>query len=213
MEARTNAKPETPDAMPEAMPDWATLEAADQVRLSWEPDEDAQWGDIAGDVFNPEANPTLDPAQLRLDELEYMAYVRREGVWGVIGEYRDPCGNWQHGASLWCVVRGPDDGPNSYPVPDIQQETLEARAEVTPAPPTFELHAMLPGGAPLRIASGPDLLALMDAADEHESTGGLFSEPRHRRLEQLDVDGQLYMTESSLTGNLYIIRAVKGGNK
>ena len=80
-------------------------QAGDSVRLRIEPDLDADFDNLAGDSFNPDANPDIQPHILERQEKEFLDQVNREGVYGIIGEYRCPCcGEWNQADSCWGFV-------------------------------------------------------------------------------------------------------------
>jgi len=102
---------------------WEKAEAAGLVRLTLEPDIDADLADLAGDCFNPDANPTIQPHILEREYQEFVDRVNRDGVWGVIGEYKCPCcDHWTVADSCWGFV-GDDWQESGYDL-DIMHATL-----------------------------------------------------------------------------------------
>ena len=80
-------------------------QAGDSVRLRIEPDYDADFDFLCGDSFNPDVNPDIQPHVLERQEKEFLDLVNREGVYGIIGEYRCPCcGEWNQADSCWGFV-------------------------------------------------------------------------------------------------------------
>jgi len=73
------------------------------VRLKVVPDDAYEIDDLAGDTFNPKANPNIPPARLERERKAFAESVDRNGVWGIVGEYFDG-EQWQHGDSVWGFV-------------------------------------------------------------------------------------------------------------
>ena len=93
------------------------------VRLITRPDEMCSMDDLKGDTFNRAANPEIPESRMAREEKAFEELVEREGVYGLIGEYKCPCcGHWEHGDSCWGFV-GNDYGGYEY---DIMQATLDA---------------------------------------------------------------------------------------
>jgi hypothetical protein len=92
------------------------------VRLRLVPDEMCSFEDLEGDCFNPKANPDTPASRLERDRKEFMEKVKREGVWGVIGEYFDG-EKWQHADSCFGFVG--DDWKSSGYDTDIMRATLD----------------------------------------------------------------------------------------
>lgn len=83
----------------------------ENVRLVVVPDELCSMDDLKGDIFNPEANPDIPASRLEREEKEFEEKVNREGVYGLVGEYRCPhCGEWKHADSCWGFVGDDYDG-------------------------------------------------------------------------------------------------------
>jgi len=88
-------------------------ETAGLVRLRWAPDECCNLADLEGDTFDEPLNAATVPGGVRTIRAEREAFHRRidrEGVWGLIGEYRvRPDGAWSRAESVWGFV-----GQDSY---------------------------------------------------------------------------------------------------
>ncbi|MEN6534494.1 MAG: hypothetical protein ABFD89_12575 [Bryobacteraceae bacterium] len=113
---------------------WEKAEDAGLVRLRVEPDESTDLDNLLGDVFNPEANPDIDPKRLEQEKQHEIDRINRDGVWGVIGEYKaavcPACGrggNWEHADSCWGFI-GNDWEGSGYDL-DIMEETLAQLAQ------------------------------------------------------------------------------------
>lgn len=106
---------------------WDTLDYGDKdgrtlVRLRIVPD-DADFNNLCGDTFDLKYNPNIRPAKLARELAEFREKVERDGVWGVIGEFRTSAKEpWQHADSCWEFV-GDDWKDSGYDV-DIKEETL-----------------------------------------------------------------------------------------
>jgi hypothetical protein len=107
---------------------WEKAEDAGLVRLRIEPDDQYDLEDLLGDCYNPEVNTDIPPERLEQERQWEVDRIDRDGVWGVIGEYRaDVCpacgrgGEWKHGDSCWGFVG--DDWKDDADV-DIMAETL-----------------------------------------------------------------------------------------
>lgn len=103
-----------------------TLETDDKVRLRIESDDCADYDNLAGDCFNPDANPSINPDKLKKEEEEFKQRIDNDGVWGVIGEYWDG-EQWQQADSCWGFV-GDDWKDSGYDV-DIMHATINAYYE------------------------------------------------------------------------------------
>jgi hypothetical protein len=89
-----------------------------------EPDYSADIDNLAGDSFNPKANPDINPKTLERQYQEFVDKVNREGVWGIVSQYRCPCcGTWKTVDSCWGFVGG-DWKDSGYDL-DIKQAALE----------------------------------------------------------------------------------------
>lgn len=101
---------------------WEQAESEGLVRLQIEPDYDADLANLEGDCYDPGVNPDIQPHILARQRKEFFESVDREGVWGIIGQYRCPCcGNWQDAGSCWGFVGHEWSG---YDL-DIMAATLE----------------------------------------------------------------------------------------
>lgn len=80
-------------------------ENENSVRIRVEPDYDVDLDFLLGDSYNPEVNPDIQPHVLKRQEKEEIDRINREGVYGIIGEYKcHCCGNWQTADSVWGFV-------------------------------------------------------------------------------------------------------------
>ena len=103
---------------------WEQAESLELVRLRIEPDEMVDLDDLLGDMYNPDVNPDIEPEKLEQEKKWELDRIDRDGVWGVIGEYKCPiCGHWVQVDSCWGFV-GDDWKESGYDI-DIMAETLE----------------------------------------------------------------------------------------
>lgn len=94
------------------------------VRLQIKPDYDRSIDDLAGDSFNPIANPDINPRKLAREYQEFVDKVNREGVYGIISQYKCPtCGEWITVDSCWGFV-GDDWKGSGYDL-DVKAAALE----------------------------------------------------------------------------------------
>ena len=101
---------------------WAQAEADGLVRLRTEPDYCVDFADLAGDCFDPTANPNIQPHILAKQEREYRERINWEGVWVLIGEYKCRCcGAWRVADSVGGIVGQDYDGVDL----DIKAATLD----------------------------------------------------------------------------------------
>lgn len=115
-----------------------TLEDIGLVRFRWIPDEDFIIENLEGDCFDPACNPDVRPCDLERRRKEFHATIDRDGVWGLVGEYRllplhhgagdivpyyseDEEPGWETGESIWGLV-GQD--AHIY-IADIANETMD----------------------------------------------------------------------------------------
>lgn len=112
----------------------ATFERArseGRVRLNFIPDEDARWGDLFGDIFEPKANPDIKPHIMDRERREAEERLEREGAWGIVGEYFD--GRiWQSADACFGFVG--DDYEGSGVDLDVMTAALEAAEHVECCP-------------------------------------------------------------------------------
>lgn len=52
-----------------------------QIRLARFRDDDATFEELAGDCFNPAVNDSIPVAQLKREEINFKARIRRSGTW------------------------------------------------------------------------------------------------------------------------------------
>jgi len=121
-------------------------EAGDsRVRIVAMPDEFRDFDDLAGDCFDPNANPDVNPNRLEREKREFIDRIERDGVWG----FRAECWNgaeWIETDSIWGFVG--DDFIGSCYDDDLIESALVALSEC------------LAGEAAQIEASRPDLYAI-----------------------------------------------------
>ncbi len=105
------------------------------VRLRVMPDECCELDNILGDSYDPKVNPDIPAERLERERQAEIDRINRDGVWGVIGEYRVSADEeWEQADSCWGFVG--DDWKNSGYDIDIMQTTLDAlekaQADVCP---------------------------------------------------------------------------------
>lgn len=64
------------------------LETLGLVRFRVEPDECVELEDMFGDTYTPELHPEIPEEQILKEKQEYIDRINRDGVWGIISEYR-----------------------------------------------------------------------------------------------------------------------------
>lgn len=108
---------------------WETAEESGLVRLRVEPDDVCDLDNLLGDCFDPTANPDIKPERLEREKQHEIDRIDRDGVWGVIGEYKSSVcptcgrgGEWEQADSCWGFV-GEDWKDSGYDL-DIMAETL-----------------------------------------------------------------------------------------
>lgn len=57
------------------------------VRIVEFPEEGLTVKDLEGDMFNPEANPDINPNILKRERADYIAMIEREGIWLYVAEF------------------------------------------------------------------------------------------------------------------------------
>ena len=96
----------------------------DIVRIRIEPDDSADLDNLLGDCFDPDVNSDIQPHVLARQRQEEIDRINRDGVYGIIGEYKCPCcGNWQQVDSCWGFI-GDDWKDSGYDL-DIKQAALD----------------------------------------------------------------------------------------
>ncbi len=108
---------------------WPMLELWGLVRLDIVPDEVCMLEDLAGDCFNPDVNTDIPPARLAEEYRHFCDRVDRDGVWGIVGEWRlpidaavDDADAWQHADSCFGFVG--DDWKGSGHDADIMRQAM-----------------------------------------------------------------------------------------
>lgn len=101
----------------------------EHVRVRIEPADDVDMDDLKGDMFNRRANPDIPEQVMRREEKAFEELVNREGVWGIISEYRDPnTGKWEHADSCWGFVGVSGVHDSGYDT-DCMDQALDAHAD------------------------------------------------------------------------------------
>ncbi len=101
------------------------LENAGLVRFEARPDDSAELDNLLGDVYNPVANPDIKPEKLAAEKQTEIDRINREGVCGIVGEYRvSESEQWENADSVWGFVG--DDWKNSGYDTDIMASTIAA---------------------------------------------------------------------------------------
>lgn len=104
---------------------WDDAEDKGLVRLTVHPDYHSDIEDLAGDTYNPIANPDIQPHILARQYREFVNRVNQEGVWGIQSEHKCPdCGQWVTDDSVWGFV-GDDWEGSGYDL-DLKAAALAA---------------------------------------------------------------------------------------
>lgn len=99
--------------------------AESDVRLQIEPDDSADIDFLMGDSFDPEVNPEINPSKLSKEKEAFINRLDRDGVWGIVGQYKcKACGHWLTADSVWGFV-GDDWQESGYDL-DVKASTLDA---------------------------------------------------------------------------------------
>lgn len=116
----------------ETLSKWEEAEDNNLVKFEVVPDEMGySLDDLAGDCFNPKANPDINPQTLKKQEKEFIERVNREGVNGIVGKYWNG-EEWEVADSVWGFVG--DDWENSGYDIDVKASTLDELAKVEICP-------------------------------------------------------------------------------
>lgn len=91
---------------------WNKLEDKGLVRFRTEPEDDMSLDDVIGEGANDKTRKLI------------AARVERDGVWGIIGEFKNESGYWEQGSSVWGFIG--DDWKDSWSDTDVKAETMEA---------------------------------------------------------------------------------------
>lgn len=93
------------------------------MRLQVEPDDSVDLDNLIGDAFDPNVNQAIKPEKLKEQKQHEIDRINRDGVWGVISEYKCPaCGSWKTADSCWGFI-GDDYKDSGYDL-DVMEETL-----------------------------------------------------------------------------------------
>lgn len=95
---------------------FAKAEDEGKVRIEWKVDDES-YDDSYLDTWDD-----VSERKVAHYRKELRALIEREGVWGLVSEYKDTSGEWQHADSVWGMV-GMDDGGYR---PQIMQAALDA---------------------------------------------------------------------------------------
>lgn len=97
----------------------------DAVRIRYVPDDSPDLSFLDQDCYQGDREGRASAKAIR-DEAE------REGVWGMVAEYRCPCcGEWKHGDSIYGMIGSPSERVEFHGgyLPDLQRQTLDALRE------------------------------------------------------------------------------------
>jgi len=99
-----------------------------KISIGRDEDDHCSFDDLAGDCFNPDVNPDIDPAKLKREENTYKAKIRRYGVWTYQSSYWTGR-SWEDSDylehSAICGFVGSDFFGSGYEV-QIMEEALDA---------------------------------------------------------------------------------------
>lgn len=96
------------------------------VRFQIKPDEYSTVEDLEGDMFNPRVNPDIAPEKLAEERNDFIDRINRDGIFGIIGEYKINSG-WEVADSCWGFV-GNDYEGSGYD-DDIKTTTIDQLRE------------------------------------------------------------------------------------
>jgi len=76
------------------------------IRITYEADHFVDIDELAGDTYNPEANPDIPKARIDREFEVFKRRIEAEGVWSVLAQYRLDltADNWQTVDSIWGFV-------------------------------------------------------------------------------------------------------------
>jgi hypothetical protein len=131
---------------------FSTLEEMGLVRLRIAPDESADLADLKGDCFDPSANPNIPPTRLKAEERALEERVERDGVWGLISEYRpNPDSNPDNRNSWHCADNCWGFGCDTDAMDSAIQQLADNLASPRLATMTTAAHLL---GTSLALAEG-----------------------------------------------------------
>lgn len=91
---------------------WSKLEDDGLVRFKVEPEGCMTLDDIVGEGVDDKTRKLI------------VARAERDGVWGIVGEFKNEDGYWEHGSSVWGFIG--DDWKDSWCDTDVKAETMQA---------------------------------------------------------------------------------------
>jgi len=106
------------------------IDAVKVGKISIEREEDSYWSfeDLAGDCFNPDANPDIPAGELKRQKNNFESRIRNSGVWAHSSSYWSGR-SWEHTEDLAhnhiCGFVGSDFFGSGYEV-QIMEEALDA---------------------------------------------------------------------------------------
>lgn len=104
---------------------WDALEYLGLVRLEIRADDFATLRDLEGDTFNPSAHPDIPPSRILRERDAERERIEREGVWGIVAQYRtDADAEWEDAHSVWGFVG--DDWQSSGYDDDARAQAIDA---------------------------------------------------------------------------------------
>lgn len=115
-------------------------DAPGTVRIVEYPDESCSFDDLAGDTFNPIANPDIKPHILEREERAEIERIKRDGIWGYVAQFWDGAA-WQDTDSIWGFVG--DDFDDSGCDIDLMGSAMDAY-EATLGEDARDLEAQRP---------------------------------------------------------------------
>lgn len=98
----------------------------DEIRIVKVKDETYDINELKGDTFKVEHNPNIDLADLKIAEYVFEQRIQKQGVYGVVGQYKDSSGEWRVYESVWGFVG------NDYLSSGHEEDIARATLEMTP---------------------------------------------------------------------------------
>lgn len=90
---------------------WDKLEDEGLVRFRTAPEECMTLDDVIGEGADDKTRKLIE------------ARAERDGVWGIIGEFKNESGAWEQASSVWGFIG--NDWEDSWSDTDVKQETME----------------------------------------------------------------------------------------
>lgn len=114
-------------ALASSMRSFDRLERAGLVRVRQEADVDATIESMCGDCFDPKANPDIRPSKLERELGEFIARIERDGVIGLVAEYRvSETDEWEIADSLWGIEGGMSDAHYRESFDDVYRSAVDS---------------------------------------------------------------------------------------